>query len=109
MNTVDRRMEIISILLVRRCTTAKELAEEFDVTVRTIHNDIQALSPGYPIYTKQGGGGGIFIGEDYKPYMNTLIPIEVERLQKMYAASVGLDKEVLFRVLCKYGPDKLEL
>lgn len=48
-------------------------------------------------------------GEDYKPYMNTLTPIEVERLQKMYAASEGLDKEVLFRVLCKYGPDKLEL
>ena len=45
MNTTDRRMEIINILIVRRRTTAKELAEEFEVTTRTIRNDIKALSP----------------------------------------------------------------
>ncbi len=52
MNTADRRAEIINILLVRRRITAKELADEFNVTVRTIQNDIQALSLGFPIYTK---------------------------------------------------------
>ena len=57
MNTADRRAEIINILLVRRRITAKELADEFNVTVRTIQNDIQALSLGFPIYTKQGGDG----------------------------------------------------
>lgn len=40
MNTADRRAEIINILLVRRRITAKELADEFHVTVRTIQNDI---------------------------------------------------------------------
>ena len=94
MNTADRRAEIINILLVRRRITAKELADEFNVTVRTIQNDIQALSLGFPIYTKQGGDGGIFVGENYKPYMNTLTPLELK---------------VLFQVICKYGPDKLEL
>ena len=38
MNTADRRAEIINILLVRRRITAKELADEFHVTVRTIQN-----------------------------------------------------------------------
>lgn len=47
MNTADRRAEIINILLVRRRITAKELADEFNVTVRTIQNDIQALSLGF--------------------------------------------------------------
>ena len=47
MNTADRRAEIINILLVRRRITAKELADEFHVTVRTIQNDIQALSLGF--------------------------------------------------------------
>ena len=61
MNTADRRTEIINILIIRRRTTARELADEFGVTTRTIQKDIQALSPGYPIYTKQGGDGGIFI------------------------------------------------
>ena len=109
MNTVDRRMEIISILLVRRCTTAKELAEEFDVTVRTIHNDIQALSPGYPIYTQQGGAGGIFMGDDYKPYINTLSSDELDTLCEIYRQAEGSQKKILLQILNKYGPDKLEI
>ena len=77
MNTVHRRTEIINILIIRRHTTANELAQEFGVSIRTIQYDIQALTPVYPIYTKQGENGGIFIREDYKPYANSLTPMEV--------------------------------
>ena len=103
MNTADRRAEIINILLVRRRITAKELADEFNVTVRTIQNDIQALSLGFPIYTKQGGDGGIFVGENYKPYMNTLTPLELKVLQEMYELAEGIHRKILFQILCKYG------
>ena len=103
MNTADRRAEIVSILLVRRRITAKELADEFNVTVRTIQNDIQALSLGFPIYTKQGGDGGIFVGENYKPYMNTLTPLELKVLQEMYELAEGIHRKILFQILCKYG------
>ena len=109
MNTADRRVEIISILLAKRHITAKELAVEFNVTVRTIHNDIQALSFGFPIYTKQGSEGGIFIGEDYKPYMNTLTPYELKVLKEMYEQVDGIHKRILFQILHKYGPDNLVL
>ena len=109
MNTADRRAEIVSILLVRRRITAKELADEFNVTVRTIQNDIQALSLGFPIYTKQGGDGGIFVGENYKPYMNTLTPLELKVLQEMYELAEGIHRKILFQILCKYGSEKLEL
>ena len=109
MNTADRRAEIINILLVRRRITAKELADEFNVTVRTIQNDIQALSLGFPIYTKQGGDGGIFVGENYKPNLNTLTPLELKVLQEMYEMEEGIHRKILFQILCKYGPEKLEL
>lgn len=109
MNTADRRAEIINILLVRRRITAKELADEFNVTVRTIQNDIQALSLGFPIYTRQGGDGGIFVGDNYKPYMNTLTPLELKVLHEMYGLADGIHKKVLFQLIRKYGPDKLEL
>ena len=109
MNTADRSAEIISILMVRRRITAKELAEEFNVTVRTIQNDIQALSLGFPIYTRQGGDGGIFVGDNYKPYMNTLTPLELKVLHEMYGLADGIHKKVLFQLIRKYGPDKLEL
>lgn len=109
MNTADRRAEIINILLVRRRITAKELADEFSVTVHTIQNDIQALSLGFPIYTKQGGDGGIFVGENYKPYMNTLTPLELKVLREIYELAEGIHRKILFQILCKYGPEKLEL
>ncbi len=67
MNTMNRRIEIINILIIRRHTTANELAQELGVSIRTIQYDIQALSPQYPIYTKPGENGGIFYKKDYKP------------------------------------------
>ena len=109
MNTVHRRTEIINILIIRRHTTANELAQEFGVSIRTIQYDIQALSLGFPIYTKQGGDGGIFVGENYKPFMNTLTTLELKVLQEMYELAEGIHKKVLFQVLRKYGPDKLQL
>ena len=109
MTATYRRMEIVSILVVNGHVTTKELAQEFGVCMRTIRNDIIALSYGYPIYTKPGAGGGIFIMEGYKPYNNTLTPCEQEKLKKMYDAAEGEDKEILKRVLKKYGAYKLEL
>ena len=61
MDTAHRRMEIISILSVKGHITARELAWELGVTIRTIHHDIFALTFDYPIYTKPGCGGGVFI------------------------------------------------
>ena len=109
MTAAYRRMEIVSILVVNGHVTSKELAQEFGVARRTILNDVAALTYGYPIYTKPGAGGGIFIMEGYKPYNNTLTPYEQEKLKKMYDAAEGEDKEILKRVLKKYGAYKLEL
>ena len=37
MNTMNRRMEIINILIIRRHITTNELAQELGVSTRTIH------------------------------------------------------------------------
>jgi predicted DNA-binding transcriptional regulator YafY len=57
---LNRLFEIIYILLQKRSVSAKELAEHFGVSVRTIYRDIDVLSlAGIPLYTEQGKGGGI--------------------------------------------------
>ncbi len=109
MNMSERRDEIISILIVRRRVTADELAGELGVTVRTIQNDIQALSFGYPIYTKPGVAGGIFMGEHYNPHINSLTAKELQTLKEVYETAEEKHKEVLAQILHKYGPYKLEL
>lgn len=61
-----RLFEILYILLRKRKTTAKELAEHFEVSIRTIYRDLDALTlAGIPIYTNKGKHGGIFLNEDY--------------------------------------------
>lgn len=63
---IDRLFMITYYLLNHRGTTAKELSERFEVSVRTILRDIEILgSAGIPIYTSQGTGGGIFLDKDY--------------------------------------------
>jgi predicted DNA-binding transcriptional regulator YafY len=47
---LNRLLEITTILLNRKTVTASELAERFEVSVRTIYRDIEALSAsGVPV------------------------------------------------------------
>jgi len=53
-------LEIVYILLNQKNTTAKQLAERFSVSQRTVYRDIDTLSlAGIPVYTEKGKGGGI--------------------------------------------------
>ena len=56
----SRLFKIIYHLLDKGQATAPELAEKFEVSVRTIYRDIDALSEaGIPVYTETGRNGGI--------------------------------------------------
>ena len=47
----ERRQKILEILCVRRQETMENLAQEFNVTIRTIRNDIEELTLAHPIET----------------------------------------------------------
>ena len=62
----NRFFEIIYILLNKKSVTAKDLADHFNVSTRTIYRDVDNLSlAGIPIYTEKGKGGGIFLLPDF--------------------------------------------
>lgn len=78
---INRLLEIVIILLNRKTITAKELAEQFSVSVRTIYRDIDVLSSaGVPVYTNKGNGGGISLLEDYTLNKTLLTEPEVQGL-----------------------------
>lgn len=57
---IARLFEIVYILLRSEKTSARELAEYFDVSTRTIYRDIDVLSgAGIPVYASRGRDGGI--------------------------------------------------
>ena len=57
----ERRRRLITVLYERQNDTIGNLAFEFSVSSHTIRNDIRVLELEYPIYTKMGAGGGVFI------------------------------------------------
>lgn len=62
----SRLFRIVYHLLDQGQATAPELAEKFEVSVRTIYRDIDALSgAGIPIYTEAGRNGGIHLMNDF--------------------------------------------
>lgn len=63
---INRLLEITLLLLNKETITAKELAERFEVSTRTIYRDIDDLSAaGVPVYTNKGRGGGVSLLENY--------------------------------------------
>lgn len=64
---VDRLVSIIMILLDKQRIRAIELADMFEVSVRTIYRDIDAICmAGIPIRSTSGVGGGFEIMPNYK-------------------------------------------
>lgn len=64
---LDRLVSILVLLLRKERIQAKELAEIFEVSVRTILRDVEAINlAGIPIVTYQGTNGGIGIAEGYR-------------------------------------------
>ncbi|CEH34807.1 helix-turn-helix transcriptional regulator [Romboutsia lituseburensis] len=63
---INRLTEIIVTLLNKDTVTAKELADKFSVSTRTIYRDIEELSlSNIPVYMTKGKNGGISLLEEY--------------------------------------------
>lgn len=75
---ISRMFELLYILLDKKTVTARELAERFEVSQRTIYRDVESLSSaGIPIYMSKGKGGGISILEDF--VLNKAVLTEAEK------------------------------
>ncbi|HEX2979882.1 MAG TPA: YafY family protein, partial [Anaerolineaceae bacterium] len=77
----DRLMALLLRLQSRGTLTAQDLAEEMDVSERTIYRDVEALSlAGIPVYTQPGIHGGITLDENYRLALTGLSRSEVQAL-----------------------------
>lgn len=89
---IDRMLAIIVILLNRRRIKAKELADRFEVSLRTIYRDIEAINiAGIPVISNQGVDGGYEIPENYKLSRQLLSPSD---MRSVLSALKGLNTAV---------------
>jgi predicted DNA-binding transcriptional regulator YafY len=74
----QRLLSITMLLLGRDCVSASELAERFEVSVRTIYRDIESLcEAGIPVVAYPGSGGGYGILKGYKLDRSVVGPAEL--------------------------------
>jgi predicted DNA-binding transcriptional regulator YafY len=77
----DRLVSILLLLQVQRRITASELAKRLEVSERTIHRDMDALSgAGVPVFAERGNGGGWSLMEAYRTNLTGLNHSEIQTL-----------------------------
>jgi predicted DNA-binding transcriptional regulator YafY len=77
----DRLLSILLLLQIHGRMTARDLAARLEVSERTIHRDMEALSAsGVPVYAERGHGGGWILPNDFRTRPPGLTDAEVRAL-----------------------------
>lgn len=100
----SRLFKMVYYLLEKGKSTAPELSDKFEVSIRTVYRDIDVISSaGIPIYATQGKNGGIFIDDDFIIDKSFFTEAEREHILNALQGITAIDGENSDELLTKLG------
>src|SRR2546425_6619702 len=86
----DRLLSALLLLQAHRRLTGRELARRLEVSARTIHRDMDALSAaGVPVFALRGARGGWQLDEDWRTRVPGLDESELRALLMAQPRMIG--------------------
>ena len=86
----DRLLSTLLLLQAHRRLTGRELAVKLEVSIRTVHRDMEALSAaGVPVYALRGSRGGWQLDDDWRTQVPGLDEVELRALLMAQPRIVG--------------------
>lgn len=83
-------LRILFMLLAKRKITAREVADRFDISTRSVYRYIDELTLAHvPIISDRGAGGGFYLPDSYKLPASFLTKSEFEKLTSILNAFSG--------------------
>lgn len=101
---INRLLGTIYLLMRKGTVTAAELAQRYEVSIRTIYRDVETLSmAGIPIYTRKGKNGGISLTEQFVLDRMLITQEEQQRILAALSGVAGTKAEDDSKIIKKLG------
>lgn len=99
----ERRLKMLELLRIKRHTTRRELADEFNVSLRTITRDLYYLNSEIaPITMKHGNRGGVHLDTGILRYRTYLTDKEENYLYSAMKKADNEEKGIIHGIIVKF-------